>query len=111
MIADAADEASAFYINIDRRGHGEFDASAEGVDVDFLVLGNHSLAQVETETAAESIETGTVERLAMIDVLVAAIVHRAADALALLADGQRALQPLVGVATVAVYNKVYANIE
>jgi hypothetical protein len=38
-------------------------------------------------------------------------VHRTADALALLADGQRALQLLVGVATIAVYNKVYANIE
>ena len=46
MIADTANEASAFYLYVDRRGHEEFDAATEGVDVNLLVLGNHGLTQV-----------------------------------------------------------------
>ena len=111
MIADAAYEAVAIYLHIHCRGHEQLNAAAEGVDVDFLVLSNHGLAQVKTDAATESIEAGTVECLATINVFVAAIVHRAADALTVLADGQWALQPLVRVSTVAVYNEMYTHIQ
>ena len=110
MIADAADEALAFHLHIDRRGHEEFNAAEEGVDVNLLILRNGRFASVQADAAAESIETGTVKGLTMIDVLVSAIVHRAADTFAVLADGQRAMQPLVGVATVTVDNEMYSNI-
>ena len=75
MVADAADEAAAFYYDIDMGGYEELDAAAEGVDVDFLVLGDDSFAQIHADAAAEGIETGTVERLAAIHVLVAAIMY------------------------------------
>ena len=106
MIADTADEVLAFHLHIDRRGHENLNAAEESVDVDLLILFNGRFAQVQTDASAESIELGAVEGLAMIDVLVAAIVHRAADALAVLANGQRALQPLVGVATVTVHHEM-----
>ena len=91
MITHTADEAAAFYLHIDRRGHEELDATTKGVNVDFLVLRNRCLAQVQSDAAAESVETGTMKGLAMIGVLVTAVVNRAADALAVLTDGQRAL--------------------
>ena len=74
MVADAADEAAALHYDVDMSGHEEFDAAAEGVDVYFLVLCDDSFAQIHADAAAESIKTGTVERLAAIDVFVAAIV-------------------------------------
>ena len=110
MIADSADEALAFHLHIDRRGHDELNAAEEGVDVNLLILRNGRFAQVQADASAESVEPGTVEGLAMIDVFVAAIVNRAADALAVFVDGQRALQPLVGVASVAVDNEMYSYI-
>ena len=91
MITHTTDEAAAFYLHIDRRGHEEFDSTTKGVNVDFLVLRNRCLAQIQSDAAAESVETGTMKGLAMIDVLVTAVVNRAADALAVLTDGQRAL--------------------
>lgn len=91
MIADTANEAAALHFNVDVGGYVEFDATTEGVDVDFLILGNHSLAQVHTDATAEGIETGTVKRLTTIDVLVATVMHATADAFAVLADGQRTL--------------------
>ena len=91
MIADTADKAAAFYDNVDMGGYVEFDATTEDVDVYLLILGNHGLAQVHTDAAAEGIKSGTMERLTAIDILVATIVYRAADALAVLANGQWAL--------------------
>ena len=87
MVADATYETTALYHDVDVGGHNEFDTTAEGMDVYFLVLGNHSLAQVHANATTESIEARTMERLAVIDVLVATIVYRATDALAVLADG------------------------
>ena len=87
MIADTANEALAFHLHIDRRGHEEFNTAEERVDVYLLVLRNGRFAQVQADASAESVETGTMESLAMIDILVAAMVHLAADALAVLADG------------------------
>ena len=91
-------------------GHEELNATAEGVDVDFLVLSDNGLAQIHADAAAEGIETGTMEGLAAINILVAAVVHRAADALAVLADGQRAPEPLVRVATIAVDDQIHTHI-
>ena len=89
--------------------HKMLDAAAEGVDVYLLVLGDDSLAQVHADAAAEGVESGTVEGLATIDVLVAAVVHTTADALTVLAEGQRTLEPLVWVATVTVNNDCRAH--
>ncbi len=91
MIAYTTDKALAFYLYVDRRGHEEFDAANKSVDVDLLILSNHGLTQIQSDAAAESVEPGTVKRFATIDVLVAAVVHRAADTLAVLADRQRSL--------------------
>ena len=102
MIADSADEALTFHLHIDCRGHDDLNAAAEGMDVNLLILCNGRFAQVQANASAESIKPGTMEGLAMIDVLIAAIVHRATDALAVFTNWEWSLQPLVGVATVAV---------
>ena len=86
-IANTTNEAAAFYYDVDMGGHEEFNAAAEGVDIDFFVLGNRGLAQIHTYATAESIEPGTMEGLAAIDILIAAIVYRTADTLAVLTDG------------------------
>ena len=104
MIADTANEAAALHFNVDVGGYVEFDATTEGVDIYLLILSNHSLAQVHADATAEGIETGTMERLTTIDVLVATILHATADAFAVLADGQRTLQPLVWISAIAVYD-------
>ena len=111
MIADTADEAAARHLNVYVGGYVEFGATTEGVDIYLLVLSNHSLAQVHADAATEGIETGTMKRLTVIDILVATIMHATTYALAVLADGQRALQPLVGVAAIAVDNSSCAHIQ
>ena len=104
MIADTANEAAALHHDVDVGGYEEFNAATEGVDVYLLILGNHSLAQVHADAAAEGIKSGTVKRLTAIDILVATVMHATADAFAVLADGQRTLQPLVWISAIAVYN-------
>ena len=91
MIAYTTDETLALYLYVDRRGNEEFDAAKKSVDVDLLILSNHGLTQIQSDAAAESVEPGTVEGLAAIDVLVATIVNRTADTLAVLTDRQRSL--------------------
>ena len=110
MIADTADETLAFHLNVDRRGYEELYAAEERVDVDFLILCNGRFAQVQADASAESIEPGTMKRLTMIDVFVSSIMHRATDALAVLADWQWPPQPLIGVSTIAVDNEMYSYI-
>ena len=110
MVAYAADKTAAYHYDIDMGGHEELDAAAERVDVYLLVLGDNGLAQIHTDAAAEGVKAGTMKGLAAIDVLVTAVVNRAADALAVLADGQRALEPLVGVATIALDDEAHAYI-
>ena len=111
MIADTADKAAAFYDNVDMGGHEEFDAATEGVDVDFLVLSDNSLAQIHADAATEGIKSGTVKRLTAIDILVATVMHATADAFAVLADGQRTLQPLVWVTAITVDNSSCAHVQ
>ena len=111
MIADAADKAAALHYDVDVGGHEELDAAEEGVDVDFLVLGDNGLAQIHADAAAEGIETGSVERLTTIDVLVAAVVNGTTDAFAVFTNGKRAPEPLVGVAAVAVDDQIHTHVE
>ena len=59
MITDTADKTTALHFNVDMGGHEEFNAATEGVDVNLLILSNHSLAQVHADATAEGIETGT----------------------------------------------------
>ena len=87
MITDTADETSALHLDIDVSGYKQLDTATERVDVNLLVLRDDSLAQIHSDAAAESVEAGTMERLTAIDVLVTAVVNRAADALAVLSNG------------------------
>ena len=87
MITDTADEAAALHLDIDVSGYKQLDTAAKRVDVNLLVLRDDSLAQIHADAAAEGVEAGTMERLTAIHVLVAAVVNRAADALAVLTDG------------------------
>ena len=86
-ITDTADEAATLYLDIYVSGYKQFDATTEGVDVNLLVLCDDSLTQIHSDAAAEGVKPGTVERLAAIHVLVAAVMNRAADALAVLSNG------------------------
>ena len=110
MVAYTAYEAAAHDDNVHRLGHKELDAATEGVDLYLLIFGNGGISQVHTDSATESVETGTMERLATIDILVAAVAHAATDTLAVFTDGQRTLQPLVRVATIAVDNQPHTYI-
>ena len=111
MVADTANEAAALYYDVHRLRYKEFYAAAEGVDLYLLILCNGSIPQVHTDTTTESIEMGSVKRLTTIDVLIATVVYAAADALTVLTNRQRALQPLVRIATIAVDNKAHAYID
>ena len=110
MIADTADETAALDHDVHRLRHHEFYAATEGVDLDLLILRDGGFAQVHTDTATEGVEAGAVERLATVDIFVASIVHATTDALAVLTNGQRTLQPLVRVATITVDNKAHSYI-
>ena len=104
MVADTANKAAALYYNVHRLRYKEFYAAAEGVDFDFFVLCNSGISQVHTDTATESVETGTMEWLATIDVLITAVMHTTADALTVFTNRQRTLEPLVWVAAITVDN-------
>ena len=111
MIAYTADETATLYLNVYRLGHKEFHAATERVDFYLLVFSNDGLAQVHADAAKESVETGSMEWLATIDVFIATIVCSTANALAVLTDRQRAAQPLVGIAAIAFDNEVHTNIN
>jgi len=44
MITDTTDETATLHYDVDMGGYEEFDAAAEGVDVDLFVLGDLGLA-------------------------------------------------------------------
>ena len=110
LIAHTAYETAALRLDIQRIGHYQFHATHEGVDVYLLILRNDSLAQVQAKPSAESVKSGSVERLTFIYILIAAIVDRTADALAFYGRWNRSLQPLVRIATITVDNKMYPDI-
>ena len=91
MVADIAQETATFDNDIHRLRHIEFYAATEGMNLYLLILTNDGISQVHTDAAAESVKTGTVERLATIDVLIATVVYAAADALAVFTNRQRTL--------------------
>ena len=91
LVADTTKETTAFYYDVDRAWHIEFNTPAEGVDVNLFVLGDDGFAQVHADTPAEGIETGTMEWLAMKDILIAAIVYAAYDSFAVFVNGNLAL--------------------
>ena len=91
MVSHSTNEASAFHLNVYRVGNKELNASAEGVDVNLLILGDGSLAKVQAYASAEGIEACTTEVFAMIYILVAAVVNRAAYALSVLIERYWAL--------------------
>ena len=110
MVANTANEAAALDHNVHRLRHKELHATTEGMDLNLLILSNGGISQVHTDAAAESVETGTVEWFATIDVLITAIMYTAADTLAVFTNRQRTLQPLIRVATIAVDNEAHAYI-
>ena len=110
LIAHAADETAALRLDIQRIGHYQFYATHEGVDVYLLILCDDSLAQVQAESPAESVKSGSVERLTFIYIFIATVVNRTADALALFRRWNRSLQPLAWVATITVDYKMYPDI-
>ena len=110
MVTYTTNETAALDDNIHRLRHNEFYAATEGVNLNFLILCNGGIAQVHTDAPAESVETGTMEHFATIDVLVAALVHTTTDALTVFTNGQWTLQPLIRVATITVDNETYTYI-
>jgi len=110
FVAYTADETAAFHNDIHIRRHQQLHATTKGVDVYLLILCNSGLAQVHTDAATESVEAGAMERLAMKDILVAAVAGRADKPSAFFTDGQRSFQPLVRVVLVTADNKFYTYI-
>ena len=110
MVADTANKTTALYYDVHRLRYKEFHPATKGMDLYFLILCNSGISQIHADTATECVETGTVEWFATIDVLIAAVVYAAADALTVFTNGQRTLQPLVRVATIAVDDNAYAYI-
>lgn len=104
MVAYTTNETAALDDDVHRLRHNEFYATTKGMNLYFFILCNRSLSHVHTNTTTESVETGTMKYFATIDVLVTTIVNATADALAVFTDRQRALQPLVWVATIAIHN-------
>ena len=101
-VAYTTNKVTTLHQHIDMRWNDEFDAATEGVYIDFLVLRDGGFAHIHPNATAESIKSSAMKRFATEDVFVAAKMHTAVDALAVLADGQWTLQPLVRVTTIAV---------
>ena len=110
MVADTANEVATLDYDVHCLRYNEFYAAEESVDLYLFILCNGCIPQIHTNTSEESIEAGSVEWLATIDVLIATIVHAATDAFAVFTNRQRTLQPLVRVMAITVDNKVYAYI-
>ena len=110
MVAHTANKTAALYQDVHRLRYKEFHTATEGMYLYLLILSNGGISQVHSDTAAESIETGTMKWLAAIDVLIATIVNATADALTIFTNRQRTLEPLVWVTPITVDNKDYAYV-
>ncbi len=110
VVAHTANETAALHNDIHIRRDKQLYAAQKGVDVNLLILRYDRFAQVHTDATAEGIEAGTTERLAMKYVLVATISGYTDDALPVISDGQRTLQPLVGVVLVTADDELYTYI-
>ena len=72
LIADTAKETMALndYINI--VGHQQFHSTEKRMDIDFLILADDRVAQIQPQAATEGIQPGAMESLALIDILIGA---------------------------------------
>ena len=111
MVADTANEVATLDYDVHSLRYDQFHAATEGMDFYLFILCNGCIPQVHPDASEECVETGTVEWLATIDILITAIAHAAADALAVFTNRQRTLEPLVRVSTIAVNNTVHAYIN
>ena len=78
------------------------------MDVNLFILSDDGIAEVETDSAAEDLEVGPVEGLAVVDILVAAEACLADDALAFLGGGHGALQEILVLVLPATEDEVEA---
>ena len=110
LIPHTTNEASALdhYVHCGR--NIKLHAAQEGVDVDLLVLGDDSLAQIHADAAAEGIQPGSLERLSLIHIFVGTEVNRTVDAFSLVTDRQGASKPLVTVTHKTFEQQFYAYI-
>ena len=88
MVADTANETAALDYDVHRLRHKKFYAATKGMNLYLLIFGNGGISQIHTDTATKSIETGTMEHFATIDVLITAVVNAATDALTIFTNGQ-----------------------
>ena len=80
--------------DVDVVGDIQLNTSNKRAHIYLLIFTDDSLAQVQTYAAEKSIETGTMERFATIGIGIGTEACGATDALALLANGNGALEPL-----------------
>ena len=111
FITNAANETVAVHHHIDIFGYQQFHAAQESVDVNFLVLADDSVAQIQAQTAAKGVKPCSMESLTFIYVLVSAKPHKAADAFAVFTQRQGALQPLRRVLLITVDDEFASNVE
>ena len=77
------------------------------MDVYLLVFSDLGLAEIQTNTPTESIETGSVERLALEHILIATVANSTTDTLPVLVERNGTLQPLVVVVAVTADDEFY----
>ena len=82
LVANATDEAMTVDHDINIVGDHEFYPAEERVDVNFLVLVNDGIAQVQTQPATKGVKSRPMECFTLIDVLVGAKPRITADAFA-----------------------------
>ena len=111
FVTHTSDKAAAFHNNIYSGGHNKYNASHEGVDVDFLVLIENSLMQIQTDAATKSVKTRSFEGLTMIDVFIASKADGTTDALAIFVEWNGALEPLAVVMAETINNEFCANVQ
>ena len=97
FVAHSSDKAAAFHNNIYSSGQNEHNTTHESVNVDFLVLIEDSLTQIQTDAATKGIKTSSFECLSMIDVFIASKANGTTDALAVFIEWNGALEPLAVV--------------
>ena len=111
FVTDPANKTVAIHYHVDILGDQQFHATEERVDINFLVLVNDGIAEIQAQSATKGIEPRTVESFTFISVLVTTESHIAADALAVFTQRQGALEPLRRIFLITVDNKFTANIE
>ena len=94
LVTNATYKAVTLDNHVDIVRDKQFHSTEECVDIYLLVLIDGSISQVQTQTAAEGIQSGTMERLTLIDVLIGTETCCTIDAFAILTLRNGALEPL-----------------